>query len=80
MQTHVVWLKTGVSREREKAKRSVWRACELCDVKGYLNSKPLRSNGTAIGEESKYRQRHTCTHALQEPKASLHTQVGLFRV
>ena len=36
MQTHVVWLKTGVLCKREKAKRSVWSACELCDVRGLL--------------------------------------------
>ena len=39
MQTHVVWLKTGVVFQCEKAERSVWGACELCDcaMRGYLH-------------------------------------------
>ena len=36
MQTHVVWLKTGVVFQCEKAERSVWSACELCDCEGLL--------------------------------------------
>ena len=36
MQTHVVWLKTGVVFQCEKAERSVWGTCELCDCEGLL--------------------------------------------